>query len=150
LTPDHGCEIWAPIPIAEYEGLYEASNLGRIRRIAGRFAREHRILIPALCKSGYLHVFLCAGANKQRRIPVSRLVLLAFRGPPPFPGAMCCHNDGSSTNNVEWNLRWGSARDNADDKIKHNLRRKVRDLRLRQELDPDFQRQLADLLRRAL
>lgn len=44
-------EIWKPIP--GYEGLYEASNLGRVKSLY-----SNKILIPYLEKSGYYRVSL--------------------------------------------------------------------------------------------
>jgi hypothetical protein len=45
-------------------------------------------------------------------------MLEAFVEPKPN-GMECCHNDGDCTNNILLNLRWGTHRDNEDDKIKH-------------------------------
>jgi hypothetical protein len=47
-----------------------------------------------------------------------RLVLEVFVGPCP-PGMECCHGDGNTANNALSNLRWGTRKDNADDKARH-------------------------------
>ena len=53
-----------------------------------------------------------------RQHPVHRLVLLAFVGPCP-EGLQCCHNDGNPANNTLANLRWGTPKSNAADRLKH-------------------------------
>lgn len=49
---------------------------------------------------------------------VHRLVLLAFIGPCP-DGMEARHLDGNRSNNVLGNLKWGTKRENEDDKIAH-------------------------------
>lgn len=46
------------------------------------------------------------------------LILSAFKGKRP-DGMQACHNDGNRTNNHISNLRWGTHRDNIEDKYKH-------------------------------
>lgn len=58
----------------------------------------------------------CNGSTK--RYYVHQLVLLAFIGPCPN-GMECCHNDGIKTNNDLSNLRWGTPKENGEDKIRH-------------------------------
>jgi hypothetical protein len=64
--------------------------------------------------SGHLRVSLGYGSC----LGVHVLVLLAFIGPPP-EGMECCHNDGNPANNRLDNLRWGTPKDNAADRIRH-------------------------------
>lgn len=57
--------------------------------------------------------------GKSTRFPVSRLVLLAFRGPCP-PGMECCHfPDRDPGNNKLSNLRWDTRSANRLDAKKH-------------------------------
>ncbi len=81
-------EIWMPIP--DYEGLYEASSLGRIRvldrtvpqlRPYGRvtFVKRGLVLKQKRSKSGYMNVGLSKG-GRQRTYRVHRLVMAAFHG----------------------------------------------------------------------
>ena len=44
-------EIWRDI--VGYEGLYQVSNLGRVKNI-----KNNTIKIPTLCKNGYLYIDL--------------------------------------------------------------------------------------------
>lgn len=70
---------------------------------------------------GYKTVSLSAnGTTKSFR--VHRLVIEAFAGAPPFEGAIVAHNDGDRSNNRIDNLRWASARENQQDRVRHHTR----------------------------
>lgn len=107
-------EIWKPIP--GYEGLYEVSNLGRIktrgdrphyRRAAGDLIKNQRI------KRLYLRVGLWK-KPRQYHPYVHRLVALAFIGPPPDDTRRFVnHIDGNRFNNRADNLEWVSSRENS-------------------------------------
>lgn len=89
-----------------YEGWYEISDLGRVKRIKGghRNAKAGRILKPNLTIHGYLQV--CLSQNgKARRISVHRLVLMAFVGTPTL-GQECNHKNGVKIDNRKENLEW--------------------------------------------
>lgn len=121
-------EIWKPIP--DYDGRYEASNLGRIRSLPHRVEQRSRagnpfvrtvpgkILSPGVDGRGYLFFQACR-MGEVRPIRVHRAVCLAFHGSPPAGSALACHNDGDHRNNVPGNLRWGSGRENMLDREKH-------------------------------
>lgn len=79
-----------------YEGLYEVSNLGRVRR-NGKILKLGKV-------RGYLHVNLCKnGIKKQAK--VHRLVALAFL-PNPQNLPQINHKDEDKTNNAVDNLEW--------------------------------------------
>jgi hypothetical protein len=104
-------EVW--LPVCGYEGVYEVSNHGKIRR-------GERVLAPSTA-NGYLHVSLSLhGAIITHRVHV--LVLTAFCGPPPFCGAQAAHNDGNQINCHLTNLRWASAVENQADVERHGHR----------------------------
>lgn len=98
-------EIWKDIP--GYEGVYQASNLGRIRGldrtdISGRKWRG-KILTQCVCK-GYKKVGLNHNrVNKQYF--VHRLVALAFL-PKPEGYDQINHKDENPFNNKVENLEW--------------------------------------------
>jgi hypothetical protein len=116
LHPERDGEEWRPV--AGYEGFYEVSSLGRIRTIGGGKARTHgRILKPTLTTTGYERVALSA-ANVSRTMKVHQMVAAAFIGARPA-GAYVLHNDGNPLNNRMENLRYGNARDNLADAVKH-------------------------------
>lgn len=113
-------ELW--MPIANYEGLYEVSNFGRIRSLARMVKSGANTMRPLqgklmdlkVDKDGYLRVGLNKDC-KQKYFFVHRLVLLTFFGAAP-QGFQTDHIDEDRTNNRLENLRWLSAKDN-------NLRR---------------------------
>ena len=77
-------EIWRDIP--NYEGLYQASNLGRIKSLEridtlGRRVNE-RILKPSITCNGYYIVGLCKNSI-GKWYSAHRLVWEAFNGPIP-------------------------------------------------------------------
>lgn len=118
-------ETWAPIP--NWDGLYEASSLGRIRsldRITSRGARSKgRILRPGSNPKGYLIYVLCREGVRSGHSGHA-LVASAFLGPRP-DGMQVAHGDGMKTNNAISNLRYATRLENAADKklhgTEHNL-----------------------------
>ncbi len=69
--------------------------------------------------NGYLSISLIPKPNERPvTLLVHRIVLLAFIGPCPA-GMECCHDDGNRTNNKITNLRWGTKKSNAADRVKH-------------------------------
>lgn len=107
-------EVWLDIPA--YEGVYEASNLGRIRRIA-----TGRILRPSANNKGYPQVSLSKG-GVATSVKVAVAVLRAFCGPAPFVGADAAHNDGHPANSHLANLRWATKLENQADVDRHGRR----------------------------
>lgn len=100
-------EQWKPIK--GYEGLYEVSDLGRVRGII-----SGRILAAYKGSSGYLRIDLWKnGSKKVHRL--HRLVLEAFQGDPP-PGLQCRHlnhnKEDCSLGNLEWNTQQVNIQDN--------------------------------------
>ncbi len=119
-------EEWRPLP--GFEGLYEASDQGRIRSLSRhllladafrmRWRRvEGTVLRPGRRRSGHLVVNL-AGRGQHY---VHRLVALAFHGPPPFEGAEVRHLNGDPSDNRAGNLSYGSRSRNTQDRKWHRL-----------------------------
>jgi hypothetical protein len=99
-------ERWAPVPVEGYEGYYEVSDRGRVRRAApGPSTRPGKIraLYPGPWGS-YLVGLHAHGA--PRHVAVATLVAKAFLPPPPFPGAVLKHRDGDHANSAAENLMW--------------------------------------------
>ena len=127
-------EDWKPV--VGYEGLYEVSSLGRVRRLDTMVemppSRRHpdgwvRTVRGGVLRPGrfmrtsnthYLSVALCR-EGRQRSFGVHILVCAAFHGPKPFPKAEVRHLDGDGTNNVTDNLCWGTRSENMQDIIRH-------------------------------
>ena len=93
-------EVWKPVP--DYEGLYEVSNLGRVRSLYNGY----RILKQAIGTRGYKNVCLCRKGT-QKLANVHRLVALCF---VPNPQNLPCvnHKDENKQNNEVSNLEWCS------------------------------------------
>ena len=107
--------IWKQV--VGYEGLYEVSNHGAVRRPLdyevvwpATFTRAGLVLRPATSADGYL----CVVLNKEgapKGFKVHRVVAAAFIGPCP-KGLEVNHKDGDKLNNVPENLEYVSHREN--------------------------------------
>ena len=98
--------------IAGYEGLYEVSDLGRVKSLNYSHTHKEKILRPVKGRKGYLQVSLYKdGQIKNWR--VHRLVAEAF-----IPNPQCMetinHRDEVKTNNSASNLEWMSQKDNTN------------------------------------
>lgn len=106
-------EIW--LPICGYEGHYQVSNHGRVKSLKRKK--------PMLLKLFQAHAgHLCVSLYKDGRLKqafVHRLVLNAFVGPCPDEGLMCRHLNGDPADNRVENLAWGTAKQNAEDMVRH-------------------------------
>lgn len=103
-------EIWKPV--VGYEGLYEVSNLGRVRSL-DRYAKQPkgglrlikgRILNQYINRCGYLFVSLSKN-GKVKKITIHRLVAQAFI-PNPDNLPEVNHKDECKTNNRADNLEY--------------------------------------------
>lgn len=117
-------EIWKDIP--DYEGYYQASNLGRIKSLErliwvspskngkkGYFRKQkERILKSSFGR--HLHLSLWK-ENILYQANLHNLVLLTFKGPRP-DGLYGCHKDDDPMNNNITNLYWGTPKENSLDK----------------------------------
>lgn len=109
-------EIWKDIQ--GYEGLYQVSNLGRVkslgrfidRLVTGNYWQEERILKPNKTKHGYLMVALRKN-NKPNYFKVHRLVAITFI-PNPENKPQIDHINAIKTDNTVNNLRWVTAKEN--------------------------------------
>ena len=86
---------------------YEISNKGRLK------STYRKIMKPSKDRDGYLHTSL-----KKKNVFIHRLVLEAFVSPCP-KGMICRHLDGNPTNNNVSNLKWGTYKENHEDRVKH-------------------------------
>lgn len=120
-------ERW--LPVVGYEGLYEVSDLGRVRGL-DRVMTVNRVGFSGLPVRGqvlkatptghrcpHLGVTLYrSGVRRHHR--VHHLVLEAFIGPRPS-GLQGLHWDDVPTNNRLENLRWATAAENMRDKVRN-------------------------------
>ena len=122
-------EIWKDI--SNYEGIYQASNLGRIRTAEGKVTYsclhgerhwKQRILKPKKDKQNCLRVSLWKN-GKNKDYLVARLVCATWNGNLIDTDMTVNHIDGNRLNNVADNLEWLSREDN----IKHGFENKLYD-----------------------
>ena len=89
-------EIWKPV--VGFEGLYEVSNLGRVRN------RKGKVLRPAPNSNGYMRIILRKD-NKDWGKQIHRLVAMAFIPNPNNLPIINHINERTGDNRVE-NLEW--------------------------------------------
>ena len=92
-------EIWKDIP--NYEGLYQASNLGRIKSL---WYGKEKILKLTDNGNGYLQVFLCKNGIRKIFL-VHRLIALTFIPNPNNLPEVNHRNEIKNCNLVD-NLEW--------------------------------------------
>lgn len=122
-------EIWKDIK--DFEGLYQVSNLGRIKRLPKKvynnglknknkyFISKEIILKPSTISKGYKGVIL---TKDKKRYPkkVHRLVAQEFI-PNPENKPQINHIDCNKTNNSVENLEWCTNSENQIHAYKHGL-----------------------------
>ena len=113
-------EIWKDV--VGYEGKYQVSNLGHVRRF------EVRELKTESDADGYVSVFLYDGHRKSKRVSVHRLVAQAFLdNPNEWP--VVNHKDEDKKNNVVENLEWCTYKYNSNyGTSKQRIAEKMRNL----------------------
>lgn len=109
-------EIWKDIP--GYKGLYQVSNLGRVKalpKLVGRGKRYHaseKFIKLQKTQNGYMIATLSRDGNKNRFL-VHRLVAIVFIDNPldlPFIN----HKNEIKTDNRVENLEWCTAKYNSN------------------------------------
>ena len=106
--------------IEGYEGLYQVSNLGRVKSLDRIINRSNgskmtiigRILIPHFDGAGYLFVHLSKN-NKGTPKNIHRLVGIVFI-PNPNNKATINHINGDKLDNRSENLEWLTNKENSD------------------------------------
>jgi hypothetical protein len=107
-------EEWRKIP--GFPDQYEVSNTGKARILDHvRGSCRHRQGHELKAKGKRYLLVSMKGKNQL----LHRLILKAFKGPPPFPNARCRHMDGVKTHNWPSNLKWGTDTENQNDRFTH-------------------------------
>lgn len=120
-------ELWRPV--VGFEGLYEVSDLGRVRVLPhtakdGRKFRGKVLSIRVSPQDGYCRVNLRKD-GKQYNKTVHRIVATAFLHDPANRPEIN-HIDGHKWNNRASNLEWCTASENQQHALRHGLRNKER------------------------
>lgn len=105
-------EIWKDIE--GYEGIYQVSNMGRVRSLPRKvwnYTKPGRILKPGSKENGYLQVCLSNGSKCEKHAYVHRLVSAAFI-PNPYNLPEVNHKNYDKTDNRVENLEWCTSRYN--------------------------------------
>ena len=112
-------EVW--LPVKGYEGIYEVSNFGRVKRI-GSFRGVNKkylnnyFLTPMDNGKGYLRIKLTIN-NKSKRVMLHRIIAEAFiknELNKPFVN----HIDSDKKNNLISNLEWCTQSENVCHAVK--------------------------------
>lgn len=113
-------EVWKDI--RGYEGLYQISNIGRVKSLARRTSckgvlgdGDTREVPEKVLRCNTVNGYRYASLSKDghaKVFRVHRLVAFAFIGDPPSPEYQVNHKDGNKTNNTVENLEWVTPRDN--------------------------------------
>jgi len=105
MSQDDLEEIWKDFP--EFEGWYEISSLGRVRRSRpGKSTSCGKVLKLQTHSDGYVFVDLSKNGQQFTKA-VSRSVCTAFHGPCP-DGMNCNHKNGDKSDNSKDNVEWGT------------------------------------------
>lgn len=113
-------EIWKSVPA--FEGIYEASNFGRIRSLdrivvtktGVKKRAQGLVLQPNPTVGGYM----CVRLGRGNPVLVHQVIAKTFLGPTP-EGHQVCHKDGLKQNNGVSNLRYGTPKSNQFDRRAH-------------------------------
>ena len=92
--------------IYDYTGLYQVSNLGRVKKLSNNKNCREKILNLAQNNKGYTKVTLSKDGN-QKQYQLHRLVATAFI-PNPENLPIVNHKDENPKNNCSENLEWCS------------------------------------------
>ena len=102
-------EIWKNIE--DFEGLYQVSNLGRVKSLVRPYRRTEKIITATPNTTGYLIVGLRRPGGVKSML-VHRLVMQAFEPIDNAEDMTVNHRDFNITNNRLENLEWCTVLEN--------------------------------------
>lgn len=110
-------EIWKDIE--GYKGVYQISNIGRVKSMYNHRGTPNRFLSPKLTQNAYNSVNLYKNKS-QRTFFIHQLVAKSFL-PNPENKKGINHIDGNHLNNNVTNLEWATDLENMTHAISNNL-----------------------------
>jgi hypothetical protein len=111
-------EIWKDI--AGFEGLYQVSNLGNVKRLVSERVFEERLIGRSIDRYGYVKRVLSKD-GKNNCFTEHRLVAMAFIDNPNNK-ATVNHKNGIKTDNRVENLEWCTNQENMKHAIETGLK----------------------------
>lgn len=102
-------EIWKDVP--GYEGLYQVSNIGRVKSFKNHHGYGVRILKGEKTQTGYIQVSL--SKKSKKRYKIHRLVAMVFI-PNPDGLPQINHKNEIKTDNRVENLEWCTGKYNVN------------------------------------
>lgn len=130
-------EHWVPAKyirtngtVVNFTGLYEVSDLGRVRRLNYHGTGKAKVLSLSVfeCSDGTIYYQVRLHMNKRYQLSVHRLVLSSFKESEFFEGAVADHIDArtsTSCNDRLCNLRWITQQQNVSTKHCRSLQSKA-------------------------
>ncbi len=120
-------EIWKNIK--NYEGLYQISNLGRVKSLErkvkhsraniGYYIKKEKILKNNILDSGYYYICFCEN-NIKKHFRLSRVIASTFIL-NPLNKPEVNHKDGDKSNNRADNLEWVTGEENKRHAVENGL-----------------------------
>ena len=133
-------EVWHDIE--GYEGMYQVSNLGRIKSLERKtynpsiFGEDcYRTVPEKIRKPNIMHGYHCVALvmnGKSKVYRIHRLVAEAFIGKAPTSIHQINHKDGNKSNNNVDNLEWVTPKENTQHAIKTGLMKPITEERKKQ------------------
>lgn len=113
--------------VVGWEGLYEVSNMGKVRSI-DRTIEDGRRYKGRELKPWFNEGRARVTLPGKTKVKIHRLVCEAFNGPPPEGKMFALHRNGNSLDNRAENLYWGDFKDNVADALRHGTHARVKSL----------------------
>lgn len=130
--PEHtfSREVWKDIE--GYEGIYQVSDLGRVKRVEstvvrkkqGNFTKPEKLMKPNVTPKGYLRIQLSKEGSTKNKF-VHSLVAETFLDKPSGDNLQVNHKDGNKLNNKKGNLEWVTPSENQQHAYDNGLKEPV-------------------------